>query len=642
MRLFYSNHIDIFVPFMTLGLLLYLDLFKLPISLYFDGYTKRTSLLGILFSLGIYVFLLYSFSNSDFFYKKSPSVVYQSSQIQHAKRIRFDDKILVVVAVGDALNRRYMDESIFTIKFKYYPTATTPTYKTLLPCTVKDVDFNQSLYQTLRLEGSYCLQNKSFDLEGYWDEDFVSYVMINIYQCDNETSNGKCKSQEEINSFFRDPVFPKYLAAFYHDAQIDFYDYQNPIKTVYKTDFIAIDSNFRKKTQFYFKTTHLTTDDGIIFSSLNTQSNFMFHSKETDFLSRTTLIDPYAQFLFFASKEEVRCTRRYQKLPEILGSLTGIAHLIMFICMLVSNTGTYISTLETISNQLYVFPDLKQKKIIENDRAQKQKMQFSNKKRLLGMIMEKPIFSPHVISLNTKDDIQSSRIMNFASDIQIEKKSITILPKPSLKSNFFNELQSQKSSEKKCFGEKGDNEIDSTKRLEPAKSKFGLKFTKKNGGDNINIPSETKKNRLQLSFFGYLEYIFRTILCLKKLPEHLIISKAENAFRKDLDIVNIISKLHDFEKLKILLLNEDQLFLFNYLSKPLITFNDSELAINEENLDQSHMKMSKLMGYRRSSKNMSEVAESYNRVQEAKNSDKINKKLIELFDQKVCCWKKNI
>lgn len=639
---------------MKLGLLLYLDLFKLPISLYFDGFTKRTSLIGILFSLGIYAFLLYSFSNSDFFYKKSPSVVYQSSQIQHAKRIRFDDKVLLVVAVGDALNRRFLDESIFTIKFKYYPTATTPIYKTLLPCTVKDVNFNQSLYQTLRLEGSYCLQNKSLDLEGYWDEDFVSYVMINIYQCENETSNGKCKSQEEIDSFFRDPVFPKYFVAFYHDAQIDFYDYQNPMKTVYKTDFIAIDANFRKKTQFYFKTAHLTTDDGIIFSSLSTQSDFMFHSKESDFLSRTTLIDPYAQFTFFASKEEVRCTRRYQKLPEILGSLTGIAHLIMFICMLVSNLGTYISTLETISNQLYVFPDIQQKKIIENNQQiQKHKMQFSNKKRLLTMIMEKPIFSPHVISSNNKDDIQSSRIINFAApDIQIEKKSFpnaltaSILPKPSSKINFLNELQCQKYSENKCFGsEKGDNELDSSKRLESVKSKFGLKFTKKILGANINIPYETKKNRLKLSFFGYLEYLFRTVLCLKKLPEHVIISKAENAFRNDMDIVNIITKLHDFEKLKILLLNEDQLFLFNYLSKPLITFNDGESsALNEENLNQSHLKMSKLMSYRYRgiSKNMNEIEESYNRVHEAKNSDKINQKLIELFDQKVCCWKKNI
>ena len=38
-----------------------------------------------------------------------------------------------------------------------------------------------------------------------------------------------------------------------------------------------------------------------------------------------------------------------------------------------------------------------------------------------------------------------------------------------------------------------------------------------------------------------------------------------------MDIVNIITKLRDLEKLKILLLNEDQLLLFNYLSKPLIS-----------------------------------------------------------------------
>ena len=79
----------------------------------------------------------------------------------------------------------------------------------------------------------------------------------------------------------------------------------------------------------------MTTDDGAIFPSFDTQSNIMFQSKESDFLLRSSALDPYAQMMFFASKEEVKCTRKYQKLPEILGSLTGITHLIMFFSMLI-------------------------------------------------------------------------------------------------------------------------------------------------------------------------------------------------------------------------------------------------------------------------------------------------------------------
>ena len=239
---------------MKLGILSYLDLFKLPILLYSEGNTKRTSLLGLLFSLVIYLFLLYSFSQSDIFAKKSPSVVNQSSQIPHAKIIKFDEKSIMVVGLADSLYRKYIDESIFTIKFKYFTTAATAIYKTLLPCTLKDVDFNQSLYKSLQLENMFCLQNKSFDLEGYFDENMLKYVAINIYQCDNQTTNGKCKSLDQINAFFKDPLFPKFLAVFYHTAQIDYYDYENPFKVAYKADYITIDPNFRKRTQFYLQT----------------------------------------------------------------------------------------------------------------------------------------------------------------------------------------------------------------------------------------------------------------------------------------------------------------------------------------------------------------------------------------------------
>ena len=155
-----------------------------------------------------------------------------------------------------------------------------------------------------------------------------------------------------------------------------------------------------------------------------------------------------------------------------------------------------------------------------------------------------------------------------------------------------------------------------------------------------NIPYETENNRLKLTFWGYLEYICTILFCLRKSPKHQIISKAEKAFKHDLDIVNIVEKLHDLEKLKILLLNEDQLLLFNYLSKPLISFNEKERTIQEDNLNQSNIKMSKLMNFSDISKTGNNIAESYRRIYENKNADKTNLRLAELFDQKVCSWRK--
>ena len=153
-----------------------------------------------------------------FFKKESPYVVFQSRQTQHAKKIIFNENFLIAVTVADATNKRYVDDSIFTINAKYHPDANTTISKTLLPCTLKDVEFNKSLCTTLGLEGSFCLQNKSFNLEGYWDEDMINYLVFNIFECDNRTSGCKCKPLEAIDFFFTDPAHPKHLGAIYHDA----------------------------------------------------------------------------------------------------------------------------------------------------------------------------------------------------------------------------------------------------------------------------------------------------------------------------------------------------------------------------------------------------------------------------------------
>ena len=422
---------------MKFGFFAYFDLFRLPIFLYFEGNAKRASIIGILCSFGIYAFLLYSFFQSDLFQKKSPLVVYQSNQIPHAERVEFTEKKLLVVAVGDAQNNRYMDESIFTVQFKYWTNATNVIYKTLLPCTLNDVEFNQSLYQTLGMEGSFCLQNKSFNLEGYWDEDVLSYVAINIFQCNNLTNGGKCKSIEEINAFFQDPLLPKFLALFYHDAQIDFYDFDNPFQITYQTYYQSVDPAFRKRVNLFFENGNVQTDDGLIFISNSVQSNIMFNTQDFDFLLRSSATDPYVQMLIYASKQKVMCTRSYQKLPEVLGSLTGIAHLIMFLCMMVAYLMTYISTLEFVLNRLYIFPEIKKKIKVKKLKTKKNKSKKKDGEN--AMTMKQDTLSP-AIKEETKidcEDLPHTKKNDFKNESENMKADIQNIPSKILKHDSF-------------------------------------------------------------------------------------------------------------------------------------------------------------------------------------------------------------
>ena len=72
---------------------------------------------------------------------------------------------------------------------------------------------------------------------------------------------------------------------------------------------------------------------------------------------------------------------------------------------------------------------------------------------------------------------------------------------------------------------------------------------------------------------------------------------------------------------------KDQLLLFNYLSK-------LERFPPENTFSQSHIKMSRLMSFSNVAKIGNNMTDAYKRVNDGKNSDKTNFRLIELLDQK--------
>lgn len=63
--------------------------------------------------------------------------------------------------------------------------------------------------------------------------------------------------------------------------------------------------------------------------------------------------------------------------------------------------------------------------------------------------------------------------------------------------------------------------------------------------------------------------LFCMNLGIKKSYQQQIKYSMEKIFNK-LDVVNILNKMQEIDKLKYVLLNKEQLELFNYIPKPLI------------------------------------------------------------------------
>ena len=632
------------------------DLFRLPMTFYFNGFSKRTSALGFLSSLIIYGYLFYSFFQSNLYLKVNPIVVEQNIQNQHADVIQFGGSgKFIAFGVADVLNNRFIDPTIFSVEFRYFHNISYYEVLPLRPCTLDDVNGNQSYYELFSLAHCFCPKNPYFFLEGTIDEN-PHYISVNLFLCNNATSNKTCKNQSVIDNFFNSFTSQKVFSVVYDDLQVIIDDYNDPFKKLNKGDFQIIDQAVKKRSVNYFKKSTVVTDSGWLFPNLNSQSNFMFSMKEFDFQMRLNPNQPIFQYLFFSSKDEIRYNRRYQTVAEFLGGFAGVAKFISIICSILVNNFVYFNTFKHILNKIYVFPNYAIKKDSRKKVKTNKKVDSTTKSQPKFTLAETTQITQNLQTMNEKDFEKSQKqypietIENqlFTKGDENEKIGIIktipdILKKELDKDSFVLEHFSERSNhpkeektttivEKKTINLKS-MEIQSSvvlpksTREGPQKRKMKdriISFFKRRKNDEMN-------KKLKISYWEYVSLVVSDVFKKKKSLNHMLIQKAEQTYKKDLDIESLVRKLHDLDKLKILLLDEDQLVLFNYLSKPIINLDIQNKEV-EESLSLPQRKVGNLMDREKNADLYLE--DSYSKV--SKKNDKISKNLIDFFDREIC------
>ena len=93
-------------------------------------------------------------------------------------------------------------------------------------------------------------------------------------------------------------------------------------------------------------TAEIVTDSGWLFSNYRTETDFMFDKNTLDYELRKNSSDPLMKWMIFASKNKVMCSRKYQKLPEVLASLSGVLQFAILFLFLLTNLVTYVSSLK--------------------------------------------------------------------------------------------------------------------------------------------------------------------------------------------------------------------------------------------------------------------------------------------------------
>ena len=636
-----------------------LDFFRSPLYLFINNQSKRSTATGICFSLTLIIVLVINFCQSNMVQKTSPNVVAQTKKNAHSAPINFDNKTLLAFSVADPNGVRYVDPTYFQVKFFTFHLKTNElgmfdlieakNYPLKL-CSLDDVTFDPSLYQKLALKNAYCLNKKKFTFEGYWDENEVTYGFASLSGCNNQTSNNTCKPQEKIDEYFSS-ANPKFFGTMFQGVSLIKDDFEDPIKPLYEKLFQLVDVNIMKRFNVLFKKVNVITDDGWFFSSKSTITDFYKDVSTRDFITRSQN-DSLSQILFYASHNSDEVLRRYQSFPEVLASLSGIGNFFIVVLCVLTNLKNHLETMQIILNSLYNFQNIEKKKkekkhkkleteemqkCSTNDEKPKKIIEISNKdcekksevnqsareKQKENVMLPNKIHDDSFVlehySVNTVEHPKIAQISESpAAQFEFPKLPTERFKSPKLQHEKTTDLNEDIKFQKK------ENSIISisqkNKASEPSK-KFRLSIKIKQAFHSLSTTFAKKKKdsryKLSLTFIGYISELLLNLFRRKKSKKQRLLEKAESVFQKEMDIVYILSKIHEIEKLKLVIFNEDQLVLFNHLPNPMIFFEK-----DDEKKDYLGKKNSIIMSEIMSStkdKNQKKYSDCLNKINQERN-----------------------
>ena len=564
--------------------LYHFDLFKSPIFLLFNSKVKIPSNFSCFVSMILLGFLVFYFSQSDLFARQNPISSAQYISTQARPKLDFDSHNMdFAFGITDGNNVFYMNSTIFTISienlFRYSSTGEifAGDSKTVQNCKESDFHDHIDKFHELGLKSAFCAENSNFSIEGYWDEKIVKYIQVVVWPCNNLTSNNSCRPREEINAFMMD----KYLNIFYTDTIIDVNNYKSPIQNSYKTLYFALDSVMVKKMTLNFKKVVLRSDEGLIFQEDTHTESFMFGSRELETMSNNG--DCFGSYVIYSSSETYVITRRYQKLQEAIANLGGLANSLLWFGYLITSIEKEFIVFAMIMNRLYIFSEEKKKKtltLLKNT-----------------SIESKPPDERNCNQNEVKGEENKPKI-TLCEAVFIKP----IIPPNDIFLEHFSEMDE--------------------KYIPKAKTKISRLKT-------FFTREKNKKQELYMSFIEFCKVKF-SFSWMKLNKREKLTKEALRIFRKEIDIVELIQKLHDIDKLKLLLLDPMQCQLFNLIAKPLLHLND--VRKNEYRMS-NNMKM--MMKLQNSKENISleKVQEYYKKVKnQGSKANALDQRLANMID----------
>lgn len=462
------------------------DFFKTPFNFHFSMKRRLISnKLGTLLSLLIIIYLIREIFYSDMIQKTNPSVLNQKD-FGPTRPTIFLNKSNFEFVIG-LFDTNLTNFDIDSSELKIVVTQNTIRFSdinnTLLKtssekiielknCTADDyhITHSKNLYSAIK-----CLNNFELITSGYVDQMEYSYFMINLYLCNNETSEIVCKPKEEILQKLKD----KFFGIHYIDYNINYNNFSDPIVYTSQAEYIALDIYYKKITSIFLTKFNFLDDYDIFDSTPHKYEGFFRSFTESSFtINDETSENQLVARFYFASSQELQVNMRtYQKLNQLLSNIGGSASLFISIGFILMNFINDWTLRVKLFKKLYHLEEkideldqknnenaCKTEKIIENiDLKEKQKNNENNK--ILKNINKTKFFKFEMKQLkpdsfvlerySLKEEIQKEKITNHKK----KRKKISLWKHVIFKIKFFFGFKLNENNEIYRIIDKGYNNI---------------------------------------------------------------------------------------------------------------------------------------------------------------------------------------
>ncbi|KAM3140759.1 hypothetical protein pb186bvf_007164 [Paramecium bursaria] len=526
------------------------DLFEKKVDLLVKHQEGHRTLIGSFLSLTLISIILYGLIDqliALYGYQNAKMFVIDVYKQQPELFVLDENNFTLRFQILQAQNFSYVDESIWSVdaylvKKEYIIVEGKTSFqydKQEIQFSLCD-DQNNSQFSEIQVKTNiYCINwhnNQTLSLGGEQE----IYIQLDFNTCVNNTNNTQCKSQEEINNSLKST----YLILETSTIELDIHNQTKAFSSQKQYIKTLISSDTFKQLNYYYKPVLVQTDIGLI-----GKSNII--EKGLSYYQHNEIMDIHPSNNFFTAKIKLTNTqsenyRSYPKLQNILAEIGGLWNILFLIMKYIQYPLSVLSYKIFLLNQLFNFEGQEEN---ENEDSFT-KIQNSDNKNNLQSDANEQIFLQK-LDQNNKDNV----ILGNSDEIQGTQKNYRKIKQ---------RLQSLKQKKLKLDASNDENNEKSYKNDQ----------LKEQLQDSLKRFFNTISRHLRLNFIEYLTQLRYQSNKQKRKQYDFASQKME----KSLDILYIIKKIQEIDKLKMILLDSSQIKLFDYLPKPLITLEPDNLV----------------------------------------------------------------